>query len=318
MQFSFSRWIVGAVVGLVVSAASVARGELVAEPGAVDLGRRAQGVTVESKVSLVNTGKTVVTILEVAADCTCTAAVPEKKELAPGERTELLIKTETRSYQGEITRRIIVRTEEGEVVVPVRVLVTPYERWSIEPGFLVMPPSGRGQPMSGEVMLKYLGERGVEVRAVTPAFAWLRAEVRPGEGKTFALIFEKTAAAPKGNHLVATKVLTTDDVNPELTLNVFVSVTSPARVEPSPLVMPAGTVGGEVRLKAKLLGWEAGSAARFKLQNGAVNVLSSGGEEVVFELVLKPTEVGTVTQLLLVYAGDTLELEVPVISRAEK
>lgn len=317
MQFSFSRWIVGAVVGLVVSVGSVARGELVAEPGAVDLGRRAQNVIVESKVSLVNAGKTVVKILDVAADCTCTAAVPAKKELAPGERTELLIKTETRGYQGEITRRIIVRTEEGEVVVPVRVLVTQYERWSVEPGFLVMSPSGRGQVESGEVMLKYLGERAVEVTSVTPALAWLRGEVKPQDGKNFALIFTKTAEAPTGNHMVAVVVRTTDEVNPEVTLNVFVAVTSPARVEPSPLVMPAGTVGREVRLKAKLLGWEAGSAARFELQNGAVKVLSSGGEAVAFELVLKPTEVGTVTQLLLVYAGETLELEVPVIVRAE-
>ena len=305
------------LLSLWLAGLATVRAELTVQPAAVDLGRRAQQQTVESKVVLVNTGKTLVKILDVAADCTCTAAVPEKKELAPGERTELSIKTETRSYQGEITRRIIVRTEEGEVTVPVRVLVTPYERWSLEPGFLVMPPSGRGQPLSGEVVLTYLGERAAEVTSVSPAFPWLRGEVKPRDGKNFALIFEKTAEAPTGNHMIATKVLTTDDVNPALTLNVFLSVTSPARVEPSPLVMPAGAVGKEVRLKAKLKGWEAGGAPRFELQNGAVNMLSSGGGEVAFELVLKPQEVGTVTQLLLVYAGDALELEVPVILRAE-
>ena len=295
------------------------RAQVVAEPGAVDLGRRAQGVTVESKVTLVNTGKTVVKILEVSADCSCTAATPDKRELAPGERTELVIKTETRSYQGEMTRRLVVRTEDGEVVVPVKVLVTPYERWAIEPGFLVLPPSGRGEPMSGEIVLKHLGERAVEVTAVTPAFAWLRAEVKPQEGKVFALAFTKTAEAPTGNHMVAVTVRTTDEVNPELTLNAFVSVTSPVRVEPSPLVMPAGKVGVESRLKGELAGWESGSAPRFEVQIGTVNVAAraAGAERIAFELVVTPKEAGTITQLLRVYAGEALELEVPVVLRVE-
>lgn len=312
-RFRFAAVLVSAwLVGL----ASL-RAELKAEPGAVDLGRRAQGVVVEAKVVLVNSGKEPVSILDVQADCSCTAGTPGKQALAPGERTELAIKVETRAYQGELTRRVVVHTSAGEVVVPVKVLVTPYERWSLAPAFLTLAPSARGQEAAGEVTLTHLGMEAVEVTAIEAAPAWVTGVVTKREGKDFVVALTKKAEAPAGHHMVKVTAATTDAVNPQVAFNIFMSVITTVQVKPSPLVMPVAKAGKETRLKAELIGWDAGLPPRLELSFGTVTVLGNGAEGLAFEIAMTPEKAGAMTQLLRVYRGEELELEVAVILRAE-
>jgi hypothetical protein len=293
--------------------------QIVAEPGAIDLGRRAQQQVVESKVTLVNSGKDLVEIYDAQADCSCTVGTLGKQSLGAGERTELTIRTETRTYQGEITRRVIVRTSAGDVAVPVKVLVTPYERWNVAPPILTLAPSVRGKVVAGEVTLTHLGAEGdaVDVVGVSSEQAWVTGVVSRRAGMDFVVALTKKAEAPAGHHMVKMTAATTDAVNPQVSFNVFMSVTSAVRVKPAPLVMPVGKVGQETRLKAELLGWDGDLPPRLELSKGTATVVGHGAEGLAFEVVITPERAGAVTQLLKIFRGEELELEVAVILRAE-
>ncbi|WP_138223192.1 DUF1573 domain-containing protein [Nibricoccus aquaticus] len=296
-----------------------AEAQIVAEPGVVDLGRRTQNTVVESKVVLVNAGKEAVTIYDVQADCSCTAGTLGKQSLGAGERTELAIKTETRSYQGEVTRRVVVRTSAGDVVVPVKVTVSPYERWEVSPPFLTLAPSVRGKEAVGEVTLTHLGTDAgeVEVVSVKSEPDWVAGAVARREGKTFMVGLAKKAVTPAGHHMVKMTAVTTDAVNPVVAFNVFMSVTSAVSVKPAPLVMPVGKVGKETRLKGELLGWDGDVPPRLELSKGTATIVGTGAEGLAFEIAVTPEKAGALTQLLRIYRGEELELEVAVILRAE-
>ncbi len=306
------------LVALAGLAVAQARAQLTAEPAEVDLGRHGQEKTVEARVTLANSGTETLQILDVRADCSCTAGTPEKTTLAPGERTTLSIKMETRSYTGEITRRVTLLTSKGECVVPVRVTVLAYENWALDKQMLSLPPSGRAESVSGSVVLTYLKTNDVAVTGFVAGHPWLTAEtVRRADGR-FEVLVTKQAGAPAGNHLTTFAVLTNDAVNPRVEFKVYAAVSSAVRVKPGTLVMPVGVVGAESRLKAELLGWENSLPPRFDVKDGAVTVLGKGEEGLLFELAITPRSVGASTQLLRIYAGEELELEVPVIFRVRE
>jgi hypothetical protein len=102
-----------------------------------------------------------------------------------------------------------------------------------------------------------------------------------------------------------------------VSFNVFMSVTSAVRVKPAPLVMPVGKVGQETRLKAELLGWDGDLPPRLELSKGTATVVGHGAEGLTFEVVITPERAGAMTQLLKIFRGEELELEVAVILRAE-
>lgn len=301
-------WMLGVVTQLVA--------QIVAEPAEVDLGRRAQNQNAEASVVLVNRGDREVVIEDVLTDCSCTAGTPTKRRLAPGEKTELTVRTETRSYQGEITRRLVLKTSAGEVVVPLKVLVTPYENWAISPPFLTFAKSMRGEEFSGEVRLDYLGEGNADVAKIEAEHAWFAGEVSRREGKSFWLKLTKLTSAPAGHHMVRVTAVTNDATNPRVSFNVFLSVESSLRVSPSPVILPTTKVGKETSTRVTLTGWRSPKEPRFELEPGRATVAAKSAETIEIEVATTPEKPGALTQLLRVYDGEVLELEVPVISRA--
>ena len=305
------------LTGMAMGLAAALRAGITAEPAVVDLGRRAQNTTAEASVTLVNTGADAVTIYDVSADCSCTAGTPEKQTLEPGEKTSLAIRSETRSYQGEITRRVALRTSDGDVVIPVKATISPYERWDVTPPFLTLAPSKRGDEAGGEVVLAHLGTEAVEVTGITAEPPWVAGAVARRGEREFVVALTKKATAPAGHHLVKMTAATTDPVNPSVAFNVFMSVNSPVQVKPAPLVMPVGKVGAETRLKAELLGWDENLPPRLELAHGSATITGTGREGLAFEIAITPRKSGAMTQLLKIYRGDELELEVAVILRTE-
>jgi hypothetical protein len=312
---AFLRQTIFAVMGLIGAVNMTA--QIVAEPVQIDLGRRTQQQVAEAKVALVNSGKETVAIHDVQVDCSCTAGTLGKQSLAPGERTELAIKMETRSYQGEVTRRVVVRTSAGDVVVPVKVVVTPYERWAIEPALLTLEPSDRGKEAVGKVTLTHLGTEPVDVTAIEATPAWVKGVVSQREGKDFVVGLTKQRNAPAGHHMVKMTATTTDPVNPQVSFNIFATVKTTVQVNPSPLILPTGKVGKETRLRAELLGWDGDLPPRFQLTHGTATLVGHGAEGLAFEIAVTPEKAGAASQLLEIYAGDQLELAVAVVWRAE-
>lgn len=292
--------------------------EIKSEPAAIDFGRQRQEKTVTATVKLTNTGKTALSIVRVAADCSCTAATPEQKELAPGQSTNLEISFQTRSYQGEVHRRVLVETSDGEITVPVQAMVSAFDHWSVGAAIAILPPSNRGTEATAVIALDYTGDGAADVKSITSSAPWLKAVVTEHDKNTFKITLTKVANAPAGNHQPVIKVETTDAHEPELSLPVFASIYSNLVVRPTPLLLPTGKVGADITLPASMSGWEAKEDPRFELAQGKAVLRQRDHGEVSFDVTVNPKEPGTSTQLLRVFAGNELEAEIPVIIRAEQ
>jgi|GEM_PF-1733095 len=291
--------------------------EIKADPALIDFGRQRQEKTVSATVQLTNTGKKPLTIDHVAADCSCTAATPEQKELAPGQSTKMEVSFQTRSYQGEVHRRVTVDTSDGQIVVAVQAMVSAFDHWSLPAAITILPPSNRGTEANTVLALEYTGEGTATVKSMESSVPWLKAEVTEHDKNTTKITLTKVANAPAGNHQPTLTVHTTDTHESELKLPVFASIYSTLTVRPTPLLLPEGKVGTAISMPGSLSGWEAKEDPRFEVALGKATVRQRDHGEVSFDLTVTPTEAGTSTQLLRIYAGDELEAEIPVIVRAE-
>jgi len=188
----------------------------------------------------------------------------------------------------------------------------------LEPVIVLIPASQKGRPTESTATLRYLGADKARLGKITSTPDWLEitAEVMEA-GKLFRLRFAKRVAAPAGNHTVRVVVETSDPDEPRLGFSLFLPVFSELRVVPNPVILPTVKVGQSTLREVTLLGWNGEGEPRFELTRGAVKTLEREGEKVRCELSITPVAPGPLTQLLRVYDGDKLQLEVPVLLRAE-
>jgi len=319
--FSSGSWVSRAGQLLVTCAGLAISGrlaaELVPEPATVDLGRQKQQVTASAVVKLTNAGKTPVEILRVSADCSCTAATPKETKLEPGQSTSLEVSFETRSYQGEIHRRVLVQTSEGDVTVPLKAVVSEYDNWVLGSHMVVFGPSRKGERAEASITLQYTGSEKAQVKELRPTEPWLTAEVAESREGSTRIKIVKEANAPAGNLQPRIRVLTTDTKEAELSISVFASVTSNVAVSPSPILMPRTKVGQKVTFPVRITGWDSTADPRGELPEAEAKLRARDGRDALMDIFVVPERAGTWTKLLRIFAGDQLELEVPVIIQAE-
>jgi hypothetical protein len=79
-----------------------------------DFGSVEQGTLVEHTFVISNTGGDALKIRNVSASCGCTAAKPEKSELAPGESTNINVQFNTKGRSGKQRKSVYVDTNDPE------------------------------------------------------------------------------------------------------------------------------------------------------------------------------------------------------------
>lgn len=302
---------------LVVSLGSAAWAAVEAQPASVDLGRQKQQLTATAAVKLTNNGTKPVDILHVSADCSCTAATPKERTLQPGQSTTLDVSFETRSYQGEITRRVVVQTTDGDVVIPLKALVSEYDHWVLGSHMIVFSPTRKGETAEAAITLQYLGEGSATVKELRASEPWLTATVAEAKDGVTKIKVVKGATAPAGNLQPKIRVLTTDAKEPELSINVFASITSNVGVNPTPILMPRTRVGQKVSFPVRITGWDAKSDPRGELEGAEAKLRARDGKDALMDISVTPDRAGTSTKLLRIFADQQLEVEVPVIIQAE-
>jgi hypothetical protein len=305
------------VLAAALSGAVDLRAQLKAEPASLDLGRQKQEQVARGEVKLINTGTEAVDITEVTADCSCTAGDPDKKTLAPGESTRLAISVETRSYDGELKRRVHVETTKGSVTIPVTAQVTPYTHWSFAPSPVVMPASLKGREVSSEVTLTYTGTEPVEIKGWKATPALVKATVASQQGNVYKIKITKSADVMAGNHSFRLEAETTDKVDPLVAVNGFLPVNSTIQVSPNPIILPVTKPGQRSVLPVRLTGWEAEASPHLYVKNGDAKVVARDGKDCALEIGVTPAVPGSFTEMLQIFAGDRLELEIPILVRAE-
>lgn len=296
--------------------APLAQAEVKPTPAAIDFGNQRQERVLKAAITLTNTGAKPVEIVRVGADCSCTAATSRLGNLAPGESTTVDVSFETRSYQGEVVRRVFVQTSEGDLLVPVRALVSAFDDWTFSQQGAVFAASNKGAEAKTSLLVRYLGKGEARVTGVRADVPWISAATEETPEGT-RIVLTKRAEAPAGNHQPAIHVSTTDAHEPEISFPAYVSVYSNLNIKPNPVLLPMTPVGKSVAIPLTLSGWEAREDPRFELEDGEAKVSQRDGGEVLASVSVTPRRAGSATRLLRIYAGDSLEAEVPVIVRAE-
>jgi len=287
-------------------------------PAEIDLGRRRQEVTVESTVTLTNTGTTVEKIAQVGADCSCTAATPSKTTLAPGESTDMKVTFSTHSSQGEVHRRITVLMGDGkEMTIPLKALVSAYDDWSFGSSVAMLPPTNKGQEAKTDFTINYTGSAPAKLTGFKIEVPWLQASIVKQDGSDWTIEVKKEASAPAGNLQPKLLVETSDAHEPEIAVPVFASVYSILQVNPNPIVLPVVKVGEPAVMQVTIAAWEPQPDPTGEIEDGKFVMLQRDHRDVLMRIEVTPKTAGVSTRLLRVYAGKDLEAEVPVVVRAE-
>lgn len=79
-----------------------------------DFGSVDQGTIVKHTFIISNTGGDALKIENVSASCGCTAAKPEKSELAPGESTNINVEFNTKGRSGKQRKSVYLDTNDPE------------------------------------------------------------------------------------------------------------------------------------------------------------------------------------------------------------
>jgi hypothetical protein len=79
-----------------------------------DFGDIIEGETVVHNYKVINSGGDLLVINSVRASCGCTAAIPEKKELEPGEATEIEVKFNTQGRRGHQKKYVYLFSNDAE------------------------------------------------------------------------------------------------------------------------------------------------------------------------------------------------------------
>lgn len=88
--------------------------KLVLQQSSFDFGDIKQGEIVSHTFVLTNSGGDLLKITNVQASCGCTAASPEKSELAPGESTDLTVKFNSKGRMGKQLKTVKIFTNDPE------------------------------------------------------------------------------------------------------------------------------------------------------------------------------------------------------------
>jgi len=88
--------------------------KLVLQQTNYDFGDIVQGETVSHIFVLSNSGGDLLSISNVTASCGCTAAAPEKKELAPGESTNLKVSFNSSGRRGKQNKTIRIYSNDPQ------------------------------------------------------------------------------------------------------------------------------------------------------------------------------------------------------------
>ncbi len=86
--------------------------KIVSQEKEYDFGTVVQGEKVKHDFVITNSGEDKLIIDKVHASCGCTAALPEKKELMPGESTNIKVEFNSRGRSGEQVKYITIQSND--------------------------------------------------------------------------------------------------------------------------------------------------------------------------------------------------------------
>jgi len=77
-----------------------------------NFGKIEEGKIYETSFAFTNTGQGILEIVDIHSSCGCTAAIPKKRILKPGEVSEVRVEFNSTNYNGLVTKYVTIRTND--------------------------------------------------------------------------------------------------------------------------------------------------------------------------------------------------------------
>lgn len=241
-------------------------GRIACDKATWDFGLEAQFATLKHDYVIRNDGKGTLNILRVVPQCQCAAGLPEKRNLAPGESTEISATMRTLTFQGRVTKTITVVTDDP-VTPNFKLTVTGL----VQPPYIVEPKeihlgsvskTDETKPRELRVLVtKGLPINILDVKSSDPHVSCeLVAEPKPlPNGSIEHLFHVKMAPGLPVGHIRETLTIVTDNKNKRSsTVPVIASVSGEVMVTPRTFNM--GRVKAGAAIKRELSIKKAGRA----------------------------------------------------------
>lgn len=127
-----------------------------------------QYTAVEHAYTLTNTGTEALKIRQVKSSCGCTAAKPEKNDLAPGESTQVKASFNTGNRKGAQTKTIRVFTNSAETPeLELKLTGEVKETFTFDPPHTRFQEVAPDQPQTGKITVTYRSDQPTSIKEIT-------------------------------------------------------------------------------------------------------------------------------------------------------
>ncbi len=219
-----------AVLLLLTSLTVFGQARIDAVPGtSIEFGEFIQGQKAQKVVQLKNIGMDTLRIGEVKAACGCTATLLSKKNLGPGEMSDLSITFDTHAYTGRVTKQVYIASNDSanpKLTISFTANITPV--LMISPQYFAFEKATMDTTMYRTINIKNgLQKESVKITSVHSdssaiKLTLLKNELMPGEQTQLQAEFHPT----KPGSLQGDVELTTDHPNlPVLKIHYYSWVT---------------------------------------------------------------------------------------------
>jgi hypothetical protein len=178
-----------------------------------DFGNIYSGTTVKHIFRLKNVGTAPLNISGVRTSCGCTAAQPTKKQLLPGEQSEIAVVFDARTDHGPATRTITVFTnDQGHRQLDLTMRGDVKVQVEASPSLVIFDRVKRGTSQSQQVTLAdQMRDRDFRIGAITNASPYIKITSQPAPGGKPGALLNVTLlkTAPAGPITDLVKVNTT-------------------------------------------------------------------------------------------------------------
>lgn len=221
-----------------------------------ELGPVTRGARVQRTYELENRGDAPLHLRDVETSCACTTVPLAQRVIAPGETLPLAVDFDSTSFEGPVTKHILVLTDDPErpvLTLELRATVVSYYRASPSP--VRLGAMGRNSGAQARILLSRTDGRPIVPRAVAvPKASGLEASLHPGPEPSACELRlrlpEGTSPRPLRGMLLVTLE---DPVQPQLRLPLEGEVVPDLSVHPARLDFGRAKAGTDLAPRIRLL-----------------------------------------------------------------
>lgn len=194
-----------------------------------DFGTVRQGATVNQAFTIENKGDEALKILDVQADCGCTVAEPESREIPPGGSSKINVVFDTAGFRGFKVKSIRVYNNDAtNNPLSLKLKGNIQRDIEVEPARLFFGTSKKGKSLRQEVKFQKFSSDDIKINEITPSSNLIKVKRRSG-----GFDVELSDQIPFGVFREKIIIKTTSSETPVIHLPVFAKIRGDITAKPA-------------------------------------------------------------------------------------